>query len=95
MVIYIGNLQTETSEQQIREVFQHYGQVSDIRIMVDPVSHRGLGFGFVSMPDEGQAHKAIRHLHHTRLRERVVIVCAAPQRNEQRSLAHVEGIKVG
>ena len=95
MVIYIGNLQTETSEQHIREAFQHYGQVSDIRIMVDPVSHRGLGYGFVSMPDEGQAHKAIRHLDHTRLRERVVIVCAAPQRGDRRSLPDIEGMKIG
>ncbi len=95
MVIYVGNLRTDTTEQYIQEVFQRFGQVAHVRVMVDEVSHRGLGFAFVTMPDEGQAYRAIRHLHHTRLKDRAVIVCPAPQRGDRRSAAHAEEAKVG
>ena len=94
MVIYVGNLRSDTTAQHIREVFQHCGQVSDVRVMVDPVSHRGLGFAFVYMPDGGQALRAIRRLHHTRLRDRAVIVCPAPQRPDRRHTAQADAAKV-
>jgi len=42
MVIYVGNLQTDTTEQYLQEVFQRFGQVSQVRVMVDEVSHRAL-----------------------------------------------------
>jgi RNA recognition motif-containing protein len=95
MVIYVGNLRTDTTEQYLQEAFKRFGKVTHIRVMVDPVSHRGLGFAFVTMPNEGQAHKAIGQLHHTRLMDRAVIVCAAPQRGDRRSAARTEEVKVG
>jgi RNA recognition motif-containing protein len=62
MVIYIGNLATDTTEEQLQEVFAGYGQVSSIHVMHDKVSGRGLGFALVQMSGKNQAQKAIQSL---------------------------------
>ncbi len=56
MNIYVGNLSRETTEDDLRQVFEAFGQVISVKILRDRVTGESNGFGFVGMPisDEGQ-----------------------------------------
>ncbi len=84
MTIYVGNFPSETSADQLREVFESYGKVRKIHVISDSVSGRGLGFGFVDMFSQRHAQEAIDGLQHTPLGGRVMMVCAAAGREERR-----------
>lgn len=57
MNIFVGNLSFNTREEDLREAFEAYGQVSSARIITDRETGRSRGFAFVEMPngDEGSA----------------------------------------
>jgi len=57
MNIYVGNLSYSTTEDQLREAFEAFGQVTSAKIIVDRDTGRSRGFGFVEMSndDEGTA----------------------------------------
>ncbi len=56
MNIYLGNLSSETTEDDLRQAFEAFGQVISVKILKDRVTGKSNGFGFVGMPvsDEGQ-----------------------------------------
>lgn len=87
MVIYIGNLSVETGDHELFELFSQHGQVTSVNVMKDEVSSGALGFGFVEMPKDNEAAEAIKRLNRTRIADRIVMVCEAPQRTERRHLA--------
>jgi len=60
--IYVGNLQHEFTEGDVREMFTTHGQVDSVAIILDPDTHRSKGFGFVEMPSNTQAKAAIKAL---------------------------------
>ncbi len=57
MNIYVGNLNYETTEEAICDIFSQYGTVKSVRILVDRETGRSRGYGFIEMEnrDEGQA----------------------------------------
>ena len=59
MNIYVGNLTYDTTEERLREVFEQFGQVESISIIMDRQTGRSRGFAFVIMPDEAEAQRAI------------------------------------
>jgi RNA recognition motif-containing protein len=59
MDIYVGNLSYQTDDQQLRELFEQYGNVTSSRVITDKFSGQSKGFGFVEMPDAEEANKAI------------------------------------
>ena len=56
MNIYVGNLSPETTEDDLRQAFEAFGQVISVKILKDRVTGESNGFGFVGMEvsDEGQ-----------------------------------------
>lgn len=62
MNIYIGNLSFETTEDQLRQAFEAFGEVSSVKIISDNYSGKSKGFGFVEMPTKDEAVKAIGEL---------------------------------
>ena len=56
MNIYIGNLSPETTEDDLRQAFEAFGQIISIKILKNRITGESNGFGFVGMPvsDEGQ-----------------------------------------
>jgi RNA recognition motif-containing protein len=62
MNIYVGNLSFDASEENLRQIFEPFGQVSSITIIKDKYSGQSRGFGFVEMPDRAQAQAAIENL---------------------------------
>ena len=57
MKLYIGNLPFSATDADLREVFGQHGTVTDVVVMMDRVTGRSRGFGFVTMstPEEGRA----------------------------------------
>lgn len=62
MNIYVGNLSYKAQEDEIREMFQAFGDVASVRIVTDHETGRSKGFGFVEMTDDEQAKTAIDEL---------------------------------
>jgi RNA recognition motif-containing protein len=62
MNIYVGNLSHDVSEENLRQAFEAFGQVSSARIVKDKYSGQPRGFGFVEMPDRAEAQAAIENL---------------------------------
>jgi hypothetical protein len=60
--IYVGNLSFQTSEDQLKELFESYGQVESATIISDKTTGRPRGFGFVKMPEREDGLKAIQEL---------------------------------
>ena len=62
MNIYVGNLPFNLGEEDLREIFEEYGQVSSAKIITDKFTGRGKGFGFVEMESDDEANNAIQEL---------------------------------
>jgi RNA recognition motif-containing protein len=60
--IYVGNLSFQTGEDQLKELFESYGQVESATIISDKATGRPRGFGFVKMPEREEGLKAIQEL---------------------------------
>ncbi len=57
--IYVGNLDYNTSEQELRQIFEAYGQVENVNMIRDQYSGQPRGFAFVEMSSDEDAEKAI------------------------------------
>jgi RNA recognition motif-containing protein len=62
MNIYVGNLSYGMSEEELRNAFAAFGAVTSAKILMDRETGRSRGFGFVEMPDQGEAETAIAQL---------------------------------
>jgi len=62
MNIYVGNLSYTLSDSDLRELFEEHGNVSSATVIVDKLNGRSKGFGFVEMPTDDEANKAIEKL---------------------------------
>jgi RNA recognition motif-containing protein len=62
MNIYVGNLSYNVTEENLRQAFEAFGQVSSATIVKDKYSGQPRGFGFVEMPDQAEAQAAIKNL---------------------------------
>jgi RNA recognition motif-containing protein len=62
MNIYVGNLSYGMSEDELRDAFGAFGQVSSVKILMDRETGRSRGFGFVEMPNSSEAETAISQL---------------------------------
>ncbi len=73
MNIYVGNLNYNVSETDLKEIFAEYGSVDSAKLIMDKFSGRSKGFGFVEMNDES-ARKAIEGLNGAVLESRDMVV---------------------
>lgn len=86
MRIYVGHLSPVTTEAALRQAFEAFGQVSSVAIITDKFSGQSRGFGFVEMPDRGQAQNAIAELNNKPLDNSVLVVNEAkPQEDRGRT----------
>ena len=60
--IYVGNLSFDTNEEQLKELFESFGQVESATIISDKFTGRARGFGFVKMPEREEGLRAIQEL---------------------------------
>jgi RNA recognition motif-containing protein len=62
MNIYVGNLSLETTEDDLRQVFEAFGQVISVKIVRSRPTGESVGFGFVGMPNSEEGQTAISEL---------------------------------
>jgi len=74
MNIYVGNLADHMTEASIREMFEPFGEVASVKIIQDRFSGNSKGFGFVEMPSNSEADKAIKALNGNVVDRRVMKV---------------------
>jgi RNA recognition motif-containing protein len=84
MNIFCGSLPFSLQESELKEFFEEYGEVSAARIITDKFSGRSKGFGFIEMPDDEQAKKAIEELDGAEVDGRTIVVNQAEERKESR-----------
>ncbi len=60
--LYVGNMSYSTSEDELRELFGSYGEVSSVNIVLDRITGKSRGFGFVEMSKPEEAQEAIKGL---------------------------------
>ncbi|HOY09306.1 MAG TPA: RNA-binding protein [Candidatus Omnitrophota bacterium] len=85
MKIYVGNFSYDVTEEELKTVFDAFGQVESAKIIKDKFTGESKGFGFVEMPDKTQAQAAMTGITEIKGR-RVTINEARPQaKNDFRS----------
>ncbi|HNZ43378.1 MAG TPA: RNA-binding protein [Bacteroidales bacterium] len=82
MKIYAGNLHYGMTEDELQKIFEEYGQVASVKIITDKYSGRSKGFGFVEMPDDGEAQQAIEDLNGKDVKGRNITVNQSIERKE-------------
>jgi RNA recognition motif-containing protein len=85
MNIYVSNLSFTVQDEDLKEFFAEYGEVSSAKIIMDRETNRSRGFGFVEMPDESAGQKAIRELDGAQVDGRPIRVNVAKPREERNS----------
>ncbi|MFZ0257999.1 MAG: RNA-binding protein [Gammaproteobacteria bacterium] len=83
MNIYVGNLPYNVTEDELRNMFAEYGEVSSANIITDKYSGESKGFGFVEMPKQADAEEAIKALNESSVKGRSLKVNQARPRNER------------
>jgi RNA recognition motif-containing protein len=75
--IYVGNLSYAASEDDVRQLFEKFGEIESVKIIMDTMTGRPKGFGFVEMASDEEAGKAIATLNGTSFMERTLNVSEA------------------
>jgi RNA recognition motif-containing protein len=84
MNIYVGNLSHDVTEDDLRQAFEAFGEVSSVNIIKDRFSGESRGFGFVEMPAKAEAESAINGLNGQDVKGRAINVNEARPRPQGR-----------
>jgi RNA recognition motif-containing protein len=85
MNIYVGNLAYSVTEDDLKDTFSTYGNVTSVKLITDKFSGQSKGFGFVEMANNAEADTAIKKLNGTALKDRNITVNQAKPRGERSS----------
>jgi cold-inducible RNA-binding protein len=83
MKLYVGNLSFETTENDLQDLFEQHGTVSEVRLMMDRFTGKSRGFAFVTMGDGTQGNAAMSALNGHELNGRALSVNEARPREER------------
>ena len=82
MKIYVGNLSYRMTADELKTLFSQFGQVDKVDIIIDRDTGQSKGFGFIEMPVNGDAEKAIAGLHGTEVGGRTITVHQAKPKTD-------------
>jgi RNA recognition motif-containing protein len=85
--LYVGNLPFKITENDLQDLFAQHGAVTEANLMMDKVSGRPRGFGFVTMATREAAEAAIQALHGKEWEGRTLTVNEARPREERPAYA--------
>ena len=74
MNIYVANINFRAKEDQLKELFQQFGEVASVKIVTDRETGRSRGFGFVEMPNDSEGSAAVSQLNGTSFQDRNLVV---------------------
>jgi RNA recognition motif-containing protein len=81
--LFVGNLSFNTTENDLNDAFAAFGTVTETNLMMDRMTNRPRGFGFVTMSSADEAEKAIAGLHGKDLGGRALTVNVAKPREDR------------
>jgi len=82
MNIYVGNLSYEATQDDLRQAFEAHGAVSSVSIIMDKMTGRSRGFGFVEMTEQSAGQAAISALNLQEIRGRAMTVNEAKPKTD-------------
>jgi RNA recognition motif-containing protein len=85
MNIFVTNLSFKVQTEQLREMFEAYGEVTSAKVIVDHETGRSRGFGFVEMSSDEQAQEAINALNQRDIDGKAMVVQQARPREEMQA----------
>src|ERR1041384_1896373 len=85
MNIYVSNLSFNVQDEDLKEFFTPYGEVTSAKIITDKMTNQSRGFGFVEMNDNTAAKKAIAELNEATVDGRTVKVMEARPKEQKPS----------
>src|SRR5260370_29243942 len=85
MNIYVSNLSFNVRDEDLREFFTPFGEVTSAKIIMDKITSQSRGFGFVEMPDDAAAKKAIAELDGATVENRAIKVNEARPKEDSPS----------
>src|SRR3982750_4584268 len=83
MNIYVSNLSFNVEDEDLKEFFTEYGEVTSAKVITDKFTGKSRGFGFVEMPDNEAAQKAIAELDNGTVEGRNIRVMEAKPKEEK------------
>ena len=83
MNIYVSNLSFSVQDEDLREFFAEYGEVTSAKVITDKFTNKSRGFGFVEMSDDEAAKKAIAELDQAAVDGRTIRVTEAKPKEEK------------
>ena len=83
MNIYVANLDYQITDQDLRQLFSEYGEVSTIKVITDYNTGQSRGFAFVEMPNDEEAQKAISNINGRELNNRAISAQVAKPKEER------------
>ncbi|MGA7978928.1 MAG: RNA-binding protein [Chromatiaceae bacterium] len=83
MRIYVGNLPYSVTDDDLRDTFGEFGELTSAEVVKDKFSGQSKGFGFVDMPSNSEADQAIKSLNDSVMKGRKITVNEARPRAER------------
>lgn len=84
MNIFVGGLPFKVDEQELREIFEKYGELTSVKLIIDKQTGRSKGYGFVEISDDAAGQQAIDELDGTELYGRTIGVRVSEDRKPDR-----------
>ena len=85
MNIYVSNLSFNVQDEDLKDFFTEYGEVTSAKIINDKFTGNSRGFGFVEMVNDNEGRDAIEHLKNISLGKKPLVVTQAEERNTPKS----------
>jgi RNA recognition motif-containing protein len=82
MNIFVAKISFNTNDLQLRTAFEKFGTVSKAQVITDKMTGKSKGYGFVEMPNDDDARKAIEQLNDSELDGRTIVVKKAEPKKE-------------
>ena len=74
MNIFVAKLNFKTSSEDLQALFEQFGTVTSAKVIIDKLTNRSKGYGFVEMPDDEQGYAAINELNETEVEGNTIVV---------------------
>jgi RNA recognition motif-containing protein len=91
MNIFISNLNFNINDEELRELFESFGEVTSSKVITDKITGRSRGFGFVEMSDDEKGKEAIEKLNGTDFKGRELNVSVARPREDSGNRSFNQG----
>lgn len=84
MNIFVGNLAKEVTDEDLQSLFSQYGTVRSVKVIKDMFTGESRGFGFIEMPGQAEAQKAMTELNTRELKGKKITVNEARERTDNK-----------